>query len=75
MRGFVLRTRLVFLLVLSFCNADPSDISPFSQYSSCSTVCRCFNDDGKVSVKCRISGEQVTAESLEFELPPDVYSL
>ncbi|XP_067051773.1 follicle-stimulating hormone receptor-like isoform X2 [Acropora muricata] len=75
MRGFVLRTRLVFLLLLSFCNADPSDISPFSQYSSCSTVCRCFNDDGKVSVKCRISGEQVTAESLEFELPPDVYSL
>ena len=73
MRGFIVRAHLVSLLLVSLCNADPRDITPFAQYSSCSTVCRCFNDDGKLSVKCNISGEQITGDGLE--LPPDVYSL
>ncbi|XP_068752973.1 follicle-stimulating hormone receptor-like [Montipora capricornis] len=69
-----LRACLLLLLMVALCNVDVIGISPFAQYSSCSTVCRCFNNQaGQVSVKCNISGEHIARD--EIQLPPKLYSL
>ena len=64
---------LPFLLLMPLSGSNA--ISPgFSNYKSCAKICQCsYDEEGKVSVKCSLAGENFMKE--EIQLPPEVYTL